>query len=70
MFCDNKNSYRILGIYTLIKETRIHLLKWMLFPHEGFAQWLECAPNVTGAYTGIGFWAYQCYRTCVSILSL
>lgn len=68
--CDNKNSDKVLEIPTLIKGKRLHSFKWMLFPHEGFAQWLECAPNITSANTCFQFGAYWHYRIFVSVLSL
>lgn len=42
VFCDNKNFDKALEIHPLIKEqTWFYSVKWMLFPSEGFAWWLE-----------------------------
>lgn len=37
VYCNNKNSDRVLESHPLIKKEKVHKFKWMLFPHEGFA---------------------------------
>lgn len=48
----NRNSDRVLENHPLIKERKIHKLKWMLFPHDGFSQGLERAPSIMGTEPG------------------